>query len=48
MKYHFYMFINWFKYLYEYWDYHTRLKHLIEYETKLKGAKLLGTDLKDE
>jgi|15BtaG_2_1085339.scaffolds.fasta_scaffold07048_4 hypothetical protein len=45
MKYRFMMFINWFRYLKEWYDYHTYDKFLIEYTTKLDGAKLLGTDL---
>lgn len=45
MRYRFIMIINWFKYLKEWYDYHTYDKFLIEYTTKLDGAKLLGTDL---
>lgn len=45
MRYRFIMIINWFKYLKEWYDYHTYDKFLIEYTTKLDNAKLLGTDL---
>ena len=48
MKYRFMMIINWFRYLRELYEYHTWKKHLYKYQAKLKGAKLLGTDLKDE